>query len=164
NGAWNFSTFIRNPASQTQPQKQQGIPDFAINSFRLKNGHATVENLPATGSPLLIDQLDLTVNNFSFAKEFPFILSARLPGQATLNIDGKAGPINPQDPAKANFDLKLAGDKLPIDELQLLLPAIGIKVPTGSVLEAGTLTTHLTIVGPLQALVVNGAVEFANMR
>ena len=62
------------------------------------------------------------------------------------------------------YGMKLAGDKLPIAELQSLLPAIGIKLPTGSVIKSGTVTTDLTIVGPLQALVVNGAVEFANLR
>ena len=164
NGGWNFSTLIRNPASQSEPQKQQAIPDFAINSFRVKNGHATVENLPATGSPLLIGQLDLAVNNFSFAKEFPFALSASLPGQATLTIDGKAGPINPQDAAKTNFDIKLAGDKLPMDELQSLLSAVGLRLPNGAMLQGGSLTTHLTIVGSLHDLVINGPVEFANIQ
>jgi AsmA protein len=269
NGAWNLSTLGR-AATQTQPQNQPAIPAFTVDSLRIKNGHATLDNLAPAGTPLLIDQIDLTVSNFGFAKEFSFTLGALFPEQATLNITGKAGPINSQDPVRTNFDmqlalhrfdpvatgfvkkaagisvladidahavsdgaaissngtlhtqhlqlrpdatpaakpvditynvthslsdntgqlvdaafqtgtvsahlngtyaihpdniavdLKLAGDNLPINELQSLLPAVGVKPP--NVPQSGTLTTHMTIVGPLQALVIGGAVEFANIR
>jgi AsmA protein len=164
NGAWNFSTLGRDPASPAQPEKQQGIPDFTINTFHIKNGHATLENLPSAGAPFLIDQLDVAVDNFALAKEFPVTLSAVLPGQSKLNITGKAGPINPQDLANTNFNLNFATDNLPVDDLQSLLSAAGVKLPNGFVLQDGTITPHLTVAGPLQALVINGAVEFANMR
>jgi len=272
-GAWNFSTIGQSAANRTQQQKQQSIvPDFTVDSFHIKNGHAIVENVPASGAPQVIDQVDLAVQNFAFAKQFPFTLSAALAGQATVTVSGKAGPINPHDAAKTTFDaqlalhhfdpvatgfvdksagislladidahavsdgtsvnsngtvhaqhlqlrpdavpapkpinityklahslsdntgqlqdaafqtgklaahvngtysmqpgnisvnLKLAGEQLPIDELQSLLPAVGVKLPNGSVLQGGTLTTHLTIVGPLQALVISGPVELANTR
>lgn len=272
-GVWNFSTIGQSAANRTQQQKQQSIvPDLTVDSFHIKNGHAIVENVPASGAPLVIDQVDLAVQNFAFAKQFPFTLSAALAGQATVTVTGKAGPINPHDAAKTTFDsqlalhhfdpvaagfvdksagislladvdahaisdgssvnsngtvhaqhlqlrpdavpapkpvditykvahslsdntgqlqdaafqtgklaahvngtynmqpgnisvnLKLAGEQLPIDELQSLLPAVGVKLPNGSVLQGGTLTTHLTIVGPLQALVISGPVELANTR
>ena len=165
NGAWNFSTLGRNAAANTPPaQKQQSIPAFTLDSLRIKGGHATFENLASTNPPLRIDQIDLAVDNFALAKKFSFTLSAVLPGQATLNMNGNAGPINPQDPANTNFDINLAGDKLPMDELQSLLSAVGLKLPNGAVLQGGSLTTHLTIVGPLNALVINGPVEFANIQ
>jgi AsmA protein len=272
NGAWNFSTLGRNTASQTQTQKRAGIPYFTVNSFRIKNGHATLENLPAADAQLFIDQIDLAVDNFALVKQFPFAMSAVLPGQATLNMNGRAGPINPKDATKTTFDtqlalhhfdpvavglvdksagisvladidahavsdgssvssngalhaqhlqlrpnamsapkpidvtynvthslsdstgqlqdaafqtgkltahlkgaytmqpgnitvdLKLAGDQLPVDELQSVLSAVGVKLPNGYVLQGGTLTTHLTIVGPLQALVIGGPIELANIR
>ncbi|MCU1249683.1 MAG: hypothetical protein JWQ49_2712 [Edaphobacter sp.] len=268
NGAWNFSTLSRKAGSPTQA-KQRGIPDFAVNSFRIKDGHARLENLLSASTSLLVDQIDMAVDSFALAKQFPFTLSAVLPGQATLNMNGRAGPINPQDGAKSTFDIQfalrhfdpvaaglvdksagicvladidahavsdgsfvssigtltlqtrpnavpapkqiditynithslsdstgqlrnaalqtgkltahlhgtyklqpgnitvdltLAGDTLPIDELQLILLAVGLKVPNGSVLQGGTLTTHLTIVGPLQALVINGPIELTNIR
>jgi AsmA protein len=164
NGAWNFSTLGRKAASPTQSQKQRDIPNFTINSLRTKSGHAALQNLASAGAPLLIDQIDLAVDNFAFDKEFPFALSAVLAGQSTLNMNGKAGPINPQDPANTNFDIKLAGDKLPMDELQSLLSAVGLKLPNGAVLQGGSLTAHLSIAGSLHDLVINGPVEFANIR
>ena len=77
-------------------------------------------------------------------------LSAHLNGTYTMK------------PGSIAVDLKLAGDKLTVDELQSLLPVVGVKPP--NVPQSGTLTTHITIVGPLQALVIGGAVEFANIR
>jgi AsmA protein len=273
NGVWNFSTIGQAAANRTQQQKQQSVvPNLTVDSLRIKNGHVTMETLPTVGAPQVVDQVDLTVQNFAFAKQFPFTLSAALPGEATVTVTGKAGPINPHDAAMTTFDaqlalhhfdpvatgfmdksagisvlaeidahavsdgssvnstgtvhaqhlqlrpdavpapksidisynvihnlngntgqlqdasfktgklaahlngtysvqpgstsvdLKLAGEQLPIDELQSLLPAVGVKLPNGSVLKGGTLTTHLTIVGPLQALVISGPVELAGTR
>jgi AsmA protein len=164
NGAWNFSTLGRKTASPTQSQQQRDIPNFTINSLRTKSGHAALQNLASAGAPLLIDQIDLAVDNFAFDKEFPFALSAVLAGQSTLKMNGKVGPINPQDPANTNFDLKLTGDKLPMDELQSLLSAVGLKLPNGAVLQGGSLTAHLTIAGPLHDLVINGAIDLSNIQ
>ena len=272
NGSWNFSTLGRNAASQTQALKQSGIPDFIVDSFQIKNGHAKIDSVAGVGASLLADQIDLAIQNFAFAKQFPFTLSATLPGEATIKVTGSAGPINPQDASKTNFDaqlslhhfdpvatgfldksagisvlanidahavsdgssiasngivhtqhlqmrpdavpapkpidvtynvvhklddstgqlqdatfqtgklaahlsgtytlqsgtiivdMKLAAEKLPIDELQSLLPAVGVKLPNGSVLQGGTLTTHLTIVGPFATGVIRGPVELINTR
>ena len=273
-GAWNFSTIGQSAANRTPQEKQQSIiPDFTVDSFDIKNGHATVETLPASGAPLVYDQVNLTLKDFSFAKQFPFTLSAALPGQGTLTMTGKAGPINTQDAAKTTFDAQLAlhhldpvvagfldksaglsvladidahvasngssvnsngtvhtqhlqlrpdaapapkpiditysvihnladntgqlqdaifqtgklaahlngtysmkpggaltlnnnlvGQGLPIDELQAMLPAVGVKLPNGSVLQGGTLTTSLNITGPLNALVITGPVQLDNTR
>jgi AsmA protein len=84
------------------------MPDLSVDSFAIKDGHATVENLTATGAPLVYDQVNLTVHGFSFSKQFPFTLSAALPGEGTLTMTGKAGPINTQDGAKTTFDAQLA--------------------------------------------------------
>jgi AsmA protein len=77
---------------------------------------------------------------------------------AHLNGTYKAQPGN------VAVDMKLVGDRLPIDELQSLLPAVGVKLPNGSVLQGGTLTTQLTIVGLLNALIISGPVELVNTR
>ncbi|MEI9980842.1 MAG: AsmA family protein [Edaphobacter sp.] len=274
NGAWNFSTVGQNAAKRTEQQKQQSItPDFTVDSFKIKDGHAVVESLPAVGAPMVYDKVNVTVDGFSFTKVFPFTVSADFPGQGTITVTGKSGPINIQDAAKTPFDaqvmlrhldpvatgfleksaglsvladidahavsdsttitsngtvhtqhlqlrpdaapapkpidltysvvhdlsdntgqvqdaafqtgkvvahikgsysmkpggamtvnLKLAGQGIPIDDLQTLFPAAGVKLPHGSVLQGGTLTTSLSIVGPLDALVITGPVELSGTR
>jgi AsmA protein len=273
-GAWNFSTIGQNAAKRTQQQEQQSVvPDFTVDNFKIKDGHAVVETLPAVGAPLVYDKVNMTMEGFSFAKVVPFTVSADLPGQGTVAVEGKSGPVNLKDAAKTPFDaqvtirhldpvaagfleksaglsvladvdahaisdsvavtskgtvhtqhlqlrpdavpapkpidvtysvvhnlsdntgqvqdiafqtgrvtahtngtysmkpggavavnLKLAGQGIPIDDLQTLLPAAGVKLPHGSVLQGGTLTTNLAIVGPLNALVITGPVELSNTR
>ena len=40
------------------------------------------------------------MSDFSFTSSFPFTVSAQLPGNRTLKLDGKAGPIDANDSAK----------------------------------------------------------------
>jgi AsmA protein len=68
------------------------------------------------------------------------------------------------EPATPVVTMKLVGQSLPIDELQALLPAVGVKLPTGSVLQGGTLTTNLAVNGPLNALVISGPVDVNGTR
>lgn len=68
----------------------------------------------------------------------------------------------PADSPRVN--LTLSGQSLPIDQLQALLPAVGVKLPNGSVLKGGTLTTTLAITGSLKDLTITGPVEMDHTR
>jgi AsmA protein len=273
NGSWNFSSIGKNAPSRTNDTKaDSAFPDLSVGLISIRDGRAVVDSLPAQGASRVYEHLNLTINNFSFSKQFPFSLSASLPGDGTVAVDGKAGPINQQDaamtaldahvsikhldPVVAGFldsstgismladfdahavsngtvltstgtvhaerlvilkggspapkpvdlsynvvhtlkdssgqvqdlavktgsvaahvtgtyqlpasgpvvDLKLVGQSLPIDELQSLLPAAGVKLPNGSVLKGGTLTTTLAITGPVKDSVISGPVELDNTR
>lgn len=63
-----------------------------------------------------------------------------------------------------SVNLKLVGGRLEIDGLQALLPTAGVKLPNGSVLKGGTLTTALTITGSVKDSVIVGPVELDNTR
>lgn len=67
-------------------------------------------------------------------------------------------------PTTTQLKLRLNAPGLPIDDLQALLPAAGVKLPNGSGLRGGTLTTNLTIAGPVTALAVAGPIELSNTR
>lgn len=54
------------------------------------------------------------------------------------------------------LDMKLNGQGLPATDLESFLPALGINVPSGSKLTAGTLSTNLHIMGPTDRLVTDG--------
>jgi AsmA protein len=62
------------------------------------------------------------------------------------------------------LNMKLAAPNMPVDDLVTMLPALGVVLPSGSSLKGGTLTTNLTIVGPLDKLVINGPVQLANTQ
>ena len=65
-------------------------------------------------------------------------------------------------PKAVMLDLHLNAPNLPIDQLEALLPAFGIQLPSGSQLRGGTLTTNVAITGPATATSITGPVEIDN--
>ena len=61
-------------------------------------------------------------------------------------------------------NLKLSAPDMAVDELQSMLPALGIVLPSGSQLRGGTLSADLAISGPLDKLVIAGPVRLSNTK
>jgi AsmA protein len=272
-GVWNFSNLGSTAASRTQNTlKETALPNFTVGQIKVENGTAVVSDVPSNGPPFTYSKLNLSVQQFSFAKAFPFLLSASLPGGGLLNVKGNAGPVNEKDaaatPLGANITVKhfdpveagvvqkgqgismlanitaqvtsngqiltsngavhaaelqlaangspapspvditytlnhnletrtgqiddlaiwtgsvlvhvngtyitkgpqttmalhLAAPNLPIDQVEALLPAFGVRLPHGSRLQGGTLTANLSINGPATAPVISGPVQVDNTR
>jgi AsmA protein len=270
-GTWNFSDIGKTAGSRTQnTQQESALPNFTVGQMRVVNGTATVSDIPLTGTPFVYSNLNLTVDQFSFAKAFPFTLTASLPGGGLLDMKGNAGPVNANDasdtPLGANINLKhfdpvaagvipasqgismladitaqvtsngqtlnsngtvnasrlqlvangaptpnpvditytithnldartgqindlgiktggvtvhingtyamsgpqttlalqLAAPNLPINQVEALLPAAGVRLPSGSSLQGGTLTANLAITGPANAPTISGPVQVDN--
>ncbi len=62
------------------------------------------------------------------------------------------------------LDLHLSAPNLPIDQLEQLLPVVGIRLPSGSSLHGGTLTATMTVSGPATASTITGPVEIDNTK
>ena len=60
------------------------------------------------------------------------------------------------------LDLHLAAPNLPVDQLEQLLPVVGIKLPSGSSLHGGTLTANMAITGPATETTISGPVDIEN--
>jgi AsmA protein len=272
-GVWNFSNLGGTAASRTQDtQKETALPNFTVGQMKVENGTATVSDLPLTGSPFTYSKLNLSIEQFSFAKAFPFELTASLPAGGDLEVKGNAGPINQKDasetPLGANVSLKhfdpvaagvlpksqgvsmladitaqvtsngqilnsngtvhaanlqlvpngsptpspvdlkytiehnleartgqisdlnvntggvavhitgtyqikgpqtilalhLAAPNLPINQVEALLPAAGVRLPSGSSLQGGTLTANLNITGPSTSPTISGPIQVDNTR
>jgi len=272
-GVWNFSNIGSTAASRTQnPEKETALPNFTVGEMKVVNGTAVVSDMPSTGPPFTYSKLNLSVEQFSFARAFPFVLAAGLPGGGSLDVRGNAGPVNQQDasetPLGANINLKhfdpvaagvvgksqgfsmladiaaqvtsnaqtldskgtvhaanlqlaadgsptpspvdiaytvaynlaarngqvtdvaiqtgavalhvtgtyaikgahtilalhLAAPNLPINQVEALLPAAGVRLPSGSRLEGGTLSANLSINGPGTEPTISGPLEVDNTR
>ena len=59
-------------------------------------------------------------------------------------------------------DMKINGQGLPATDLESFLPALGINLPSGSKLTAGTLSTNLHVTGPTNKLVTDGTIGLFN--
>jgi AsmA protein len=62
------------------------------------------------------------------------------------------------------FDLKLLAQSVPIDSLQALMPAVGVKLPNGAKLKGGTLSANFAIKGSATDNVINGSYEIKNTQ
>ena len=266
-GKWNFSTL----GSKTAKSSETSNPNLAVGKLTVRNGSLSSGDTNSSKRTQYKD-VDISVQNFSLASQFPFTLSATLPGGGTLKLDGKAGPINSTDasltsvqaqivvkkldlaasgflPATAamsgqadfegtfssdgrelqssgtveasnlklspkgravarpvtlkyaatyalqpqtgqlttgnisfgkalarltgSFDMrgdstvlnmKLNADGMPINDLEALLPALGVMLPQGSSLQGGTLSSDLSISGPVDKLVIAGPVRASNTK
>lgn len=64
--------------------------------------------------------------------------------------------------AVTSVNMKLNGEGMPVDDLEAMLPALGVVLPPGATLKGGTLNTNLTIVGPVDKLVTAGTIRLEN--
>ncbi|HXZ27721.1 MAG TPA: AsmA family protein [Terriglobales bacterium] len=62
------------------------------------------------------------------------------------------------------LNMKLRGDSLPVGDVEGVLPAFGVILPSGSRLEGGTASANLALQGPLDRLVTSGPVSVSNTR
>ncbi len=62
------------------------------------------------------------------------------------------------------LNLKLSAPDMSVDELESMLPALGVVLPSGSNLKGGTLSADLAISGPLDKLVIVGPVRMSNTK
>jgi AsmA protein len=114
NGTWNYSTIGKSGAASTQDaDTKQTFPDLTVGHVTVENGRFTVgtQGAAAASAPLRVyDQVNLEAKDFGFKNSFPFTLSAHLPGDGTVSLSGKAGPIDPNDasatPFSGNLEMK----------------------------------------------------------
>jgi len=62
------------------------------------------------------------------------------------------------------FNLKLSGPAMPVQELEALLPALAITLPSGTSLKGGTATADLSMEGPADRLVTTGLIAMNNTQ
>ena len=274
-GTWNFSTLGATAGKPEAPNAKPagdangGASNVSVQKLEIKNGGISVGDV-GSAKKHQYDAVNLTASNLSYTTQFPFELSAKTPGNGTLKLNGKAGPLNQTDaqqtPFEANLDLqnfdvaasgfvdpssgiagvmtftgdlssdgqkliskgkiqannlqlvaggspakkpatvdydtdyvlktdagtlkqgdvhlgsalahlngtfarsgqsmvvqmKLDGQNMPASDLEAMLPALGITLPSGASLQSGNLSTNLTITGPVDKLVTAGHVNLAD--
>jgi AsmA protein len=115
NGTWNYSS-IGGAQQNASANKDSStlIPNLTVGRVNITNGQLTVGIEPTPGAPVTprrtYSQLNLEAKDFSFQKSFPFTVSAHLPADGTVSLNGNAGPINSKDasltPFSANLEAK----------------------------------------------------------
>jgi len=79
-------------------------------------------------------------------------------GNAKTNLSGTYKSVGDE----FVVDMKVNGQSLPATDLETFLPALGINLPSGSKLTAGTLSANLHVSGPTNKLVTDGTIGLFN--
>lgn len=112
NGTWNYSTIGAASAAKSSDDGSSSMTGVTVGHVDISNGQLTVATESAPGSPSTpkrtYDQLNLQAKDFAFSKPFPFTVSAHLPGDGTVELNGNAGPIDKTDASKTPFGAKLS--------------------------------------------------------
>src|SRR6266568_4381882 len=276
-GKWNFSSLGASNANSPMKTKapasadpkgntaDQSLENLSVAKLNVNNGRVSIGDANGKSKPHVYDNVNVAIRNFSFSSQFPFTVTADLPGGGNLKLDGKAGPLNPNDAAQtpleakldvkrldlaasgfvdpssgiaglADFDgtvasdgrvlrsngtmkadklkmsakgspagrpvevryatdynlqsqsgaiskalaqltgnyetrgdatlvnMKLNAQNMPVDDLQAMLPALGVVLPSGSSLKGGTLSTALAISGPVAKPVITGPIKLVQTK
>jgi AsmA protein len=62
------------------------------------------------------------------------------------------------------LNMRLNAPSMSVDELESMLPALGVVLPSGSQLKGGTLSADLAITGPVDKAVISGPVRLSNSK
>jgi AsmA protein len=273
-GTWNYSSIGSGSQKQATAQTKAGgsSTDLSVKKLNINDGTLYFGNVPSKGKPHVYDKVNVEVTDFSLSSQFPVTASLGLPGGGKAKMEGRVGPIDPNDasltpvqakininrldlaqsafvdPAAgisglADFDgklasdghiakstgtlkaeqlklaakgspagrpvqvvysldhdlqkesgvlnqgdvsmgkalahltgtyqmrgeatilnMKLAGQNMPVDDLEAMLPAMGVVLPSGSQLKGGGLSTNLAMVGPANKLVTTGSIRLSDSR
>jgi AsmA protein len=126
-GRWNYSTLggtsAKKPADSSSSSFEQNL---SVGKLSIKGGQVSVAETKTPAKAHVYSNVNVTVKNFSFTSQFPFTLSADLPGGGNLKLDGTAGPINPDDAAVTPVQAKVEAKKLDLGKSGFIDPATGI--------------------------------------
>ena len=114
------------PNSQPATSGSSMSQNLSVAKLNINNGRLTVSRAGSKEKPRVYDKVNIQLSDFSFTNSFPFSVTARLPGDGTLKIDGKAGPIDANDAAKTPLEAKVNVQKMNLAESGFIDPAAGI--------------------------------------
>jgi AsmA protein len=117
--------------------------------------------LVSSGSPIATPvEINYTVSHNLDARSGQINDLAVSTGGVAVHVNGTYTMTGQQ----INLALHLAAPNLPIDSVEALLPAVGVRLPSGSRLQGGTLTANLAISGTAGAPTIDGPVQVDNTR
>jgi AsmA protein len=128
NGAWNFSSLGGTAAKKSpQAEKSQSTPEnFSVARLEVEDGKLLVGKANSAAKAHAYDKVNISITNFSTTSQFPFKLTAQLPGGGNADISGTAGPMDPQDAAKTSFATTVKVNNMDIAASGFIDPASGI--------------------------------------
>ena len=129
NGKWNFSSLGSGSTEKAPAAEKTGTSkpeNFSIDKLQIKNGKVMAGKANSSAKPQVFDDVNVEVTDFSFNSQFPFKLTAGLPGGGNAIVSGKSGPINPQDAAKTPLDASVKVNNMDLAASGFIAPGAGV--------------------------------------
>lgn len=126
---WNFSSLGGNNTSAPKPAANApaaGNPNLSVAKLNISEGRLTVSRAGSAEKPRVYDKVTIEVTNFSFTSSFPFNMTAQLPADGSLKLEGNAGPINADNAAQTPLTAKITLRKMNLAASGFIDPAAGI--------------------------------------
>lgn len=105
--------------------------------------------------------------NVNYSTKYDLRKNSGVLNPSTIKIGAAAAKLNGTYSTQGEatvVDLKVAGEGMSAKDLEAFLPAIGVNLPKGASLTAGTLSTNLNIKGPTNKLVTDGNIGLFNAK
>ncbi len=130
---WNFSSLGGNNASAAKPagpsasgSSSSGTTNMSVAKVNVKDGRLTISRDGSNEKPRVYDKVNIVVNKFSLTSSFPFQMTAQLPAEGSLKLDGKAGPVDENNAARTPLDAKVVVEKMNLAASGFIDPESGI--------------------------------------
>jgi AsmA protein len=152
-GNWNFSTLGGKSAKPAAAARAPGTTplDLSVRLVKITNGRLNLRRTVGHWKPLALEQVNIELRDFSSTTAFPFTLSAKVGGGGAIQLDGRAGPIDPADSAMTPVSVSLHVTQLDLSGSGMndFAPDLGGLISFNGSGESDGRTMHIT--GALKA-------------
>jgi AsmA protein len=155
-GTYNFSNLGAAASSVSQNLNSANAALAAVSVRKLVFSHGKLMLGQANSSGThVFDDLNIEVSNFSSTSEFPFKVTATLPGGGNAVMTGKAGPLQAQNIAGTPFKAAVKTTDTNIATYEFIDPRSGI---------AGTGASDVTIESDGNTQILSGTLTATGLR
>jgi len=131
-GAWNYSTLgpahsnSGAPSGSSMPAGNASGVSVSVRKFSIDGADVHIGEAGPGGKMSEYPNVNLEVSDLSYTAQFPFTLTAKTPGNGTLKIEGRAGPLSTANLAETAVDANLEVKDFNLASSGFVEPATGI--------------------------------------
>jgi AsmA protein len=93
--------------SKTKSKDASAPANFSVEKLKISNGTIVIGTTGGHGKTQTYQNVDLEASDLSYTSQFPFKFSAKTPGDGSVKLEGKAGPVDAADAALTPLDAKI---------------------------------------------------------
>lgn len=124
-GKWNFSS-LGGGASKASKSGSAGTTNVSVEKLTISNATIVAGTPGARGKTQTYTGVNVEASDLSYTSQFPITFSAQTPGNGSVSVEGKAGPIDAADASLTPLDAKIEVKNFDLAKTGFVDPASGI--------------------------------------